>query len=87
MLPLNFPLVFPAQFKQWFRHHFIHLIERWTMRPEKIPNSFTCSVLQIKAQGKSIHAIAWAVKVSTFFVLKTCKDSGLQTLKIPICTN
>ncbi len=57
------------------------------MRPEKIPNSFACSVLQIKAQGKSIHAIAWAVKVSTLFALKTYKDSDPQTLKIPICTN
>ncbi len=57
------------------------------MRPEKIPNSFARSVLQMKAQGKPIHAIAWAIKVSTLFVLKTCKDSGPQTLKIPICTN
>jgi DNA-binding MurR/RpiR family transcriptional regulator len=37
----------------------------------------------MKAQGKSIRAIAEAAKVSKSFVHKTCKKSGLQTLEIP----
>ena len=39
------------------------------------------TVLQMKAQGKSIRAIAEAVKVSKSFVHKTCKNSGSETLE------
>lgn len=45
------------------------------------------TVLDMKAQGKSIRAIAEAVKVSKSFVHKTCKKSGPQTLEIPAHTN
>ena len=41
------------------------------------------TVLQMKAQGKSIRAIAEAVKVSKSFVHKTCKNSSAQTPEIP----
>jgi len=41
----------------------------------------------MKAQGKSIRAIAEAVKVSKSFVHKTCKKSGPQALEIPACQN
>jgi DNA invertase Pin-like site-specific DNA recombinase len=45
------------------------------------------TVLQIKAQGRSIRAIAETVKVSKSFVHKTCKNSGPQTLEIPAGQN
>jgi DNA invertase Pin-like site-specific DNA recombinase len=45
------------------------------------------TVLDMKAQGKSIRAIAEAVKVSKSFVHKTCKNLGSQTLEIPACKN
>ncbi|MDE3040761.1 MAG: recombinase family protein [Nitrospirota bacterium] len=41
------------------------------------------TVLQMKAQGRSIRAIAEAVKVSKSFVHKTCKNPNSQTLEIP----
>ena len=54
--------------------------KRLGRRPLTDP-SLLRTVLQIKAQGKSIRAIAEAVKVSKSFVHKTCKNSGSQTLE------
>jgi DNA invertase Pin-like site-specific DNA recombinase len=45
------------------------------------------TVLRMKAQGKSIRAIAEAVKVSKSFVHKTCKNFGSEPLEIPACQN
>ena len=56
--------------------------KRLGRRPLTDP-SLLRTVLQMKAQGKSIRAIAEATKVSKSFVHKTCKKSGLQTLEIP----
>jgi transposase-like protein len=44
-------------------------------------------VLQMKAQGKSIRAIAEAVKVSKSFVHKACQNSGPQTFEISAFEN
>ena len=52
-----------------------------------IDPSLLRTVLQIKAQGRSIRAIAETVKVSKSFVHKTCKNSGPQTLEIPAGQN
>ena len=60
--------------------------KRLGRRPLADP-SLLRTVLQMKAQGKSIRAIAEAVKVSKSFVHKTCKNSGSQTLEIPACQN
>jgi DNA invertase Pin-like site-specific DNA recombinase len=60
--------------------------KRLGRRPLTDP-SLLGTVLQMKAQGKSIRAIAEAVKVSKSFVHKTCKNSGSQTLEIPACQN
>jgi len=57
--------------------------KRLGRRPLTDP-SLLRTVLQMKAQGKSIRAIAEAVKVSKSFVHKTCKNTGSQTLEIPI---
>jgi len=56
--------------------------KRLGRRPLTDPNLLR-TVLRMKAQGRSIRAIAEAVKVSKSFVHKTCKNSGLQTLEIP----
>jgi DNA invertase Pin-like site-specific DNA recombinase len=45
------------------------------------------TVLDMKAQGKSIRAIAEAVKVSKSFVHKTCKNFGPETLEKSGCQN
>lgn len=45
------------------------------------------TVLRMKAQGRSIRAIAEAVKVSKSFVHKTCQNSGLQVLENPASPN
>ena len=54
--------------------------KRLGRRPFTDPNLLR-TVLQIKAQGKSIRAIAEAVKVSKSFVHKTCKNSGSETFE------
>lgn len=45
------------------------------------------TVLQMKAQGRSVRAIAKAVNVSKSFVHKTCQNSGRQTFEIPANPN
>ena len=60
--------------------------KRLGRRPLADP-SLLRTVLQMKAQGKSIRAIAEAAKASKSFVHKTCKNSGPQTLEIPACQN
>ena len=54
--------------------------KRLGRRPLTDPNILR-TVLQMKAQGKSIRTIAEAVKVSKSFVHKTCKNSGSETLE------
>lgn len=51
--------------------------KRLGRRPLTDP-SLLRTVLQMKAQGKSIRTIAEAVKVSKSFVHKTCKNSGSE---------
>ena len=60
--------------------------KRLGRRPLTDP-SLLRTALQMKAQGKSIRAIAEAVKVSKSFVHKTCKNSRPQALDIPACPN
>jgi DNA invertase Pin-like site-specific DNA recombinase len=60
--------------------------KRLGRRPLTDP-SLLRTMLQMKAQGKSIRTIAEAVKVSKSFVHKTCKKCGPQTLRIPACKN
>ena len=60
--------------------------KRLGRRPLADP-SLLRTVLQMKAQGKSIRAIAEAVKVSKSFVHKTCKNSVPQALEIPARQN
>ncbi|NOS82106.1 MAG: recombinase family protein [Nitrospira sp.] len=55
-------------------------------RPLTDPNLLR-TVLRMKAQGKSIRAIAEAVKVTKSFVHKTCKNCGSQTLESPAFKN
>ncbi len=45
------------------------------------------TVLRMKAQGKSVRAIAEAVNVSKSFVHKTCKNLSPQPLEILACQN
>ena len=56
--------------------------KRLGRRPLTDP-SLLGTVLRMKAQGKSIRAIAQAIKVSKSFVHKTCKNSGSQALDMP----
>lgn len=60
--------------------------KRLGRRPLTDPNLLR-TVLQMKAQGKSIRSIAEAVKVSKSFVHKTCKNSVSQTIEVPACQN
>ena len=56
--------------------------QRLGRRPLTDP-SLLGTVLQMRAQGKSIREIAEAAKVSKSFVHKTCKNFGSQTPEIP----
>jgi DNA invertase Pin-like site-specific DNA recombinase len=60
--------------------------KRLGRRPLTDP-SLLRTVLQMKAQGRSIRTIAEAVKVSKSFVHKTCKNSGSETLENSACKN